>query len=302
MSLDQSGEPRTVAVVGAGTMGAGIAGVFAAHGYSVRVFSRGERTLADARATVEAIAGPDASVVYTCTLAECIEAADLVSENVAEDLELTRRISAEIEGGAAQDALLSTNTSSVPIGLIAAGLRQPDRLVGLHWFNPPAVMPLVEIVRGPQTADDVVARAKALCAALGKDTIEVSQDVPGFVVNRLQYAMLREALHLVEAGVASVADVDRAVETTLAPRWSAAGPLRLMDLAGLDTVEKVSAVLMPALSRDQDVPPLVARLVAEGALGVKAGRGFYDWTAGTAAEVKRDRDAVVTLLGERRKR
>ena len=295
MSMDQK-----VAVVGAGTMGAGIAGVFAAFGCRVALYSRSERTLTEAKATVEAIADDGGNVDYTCSLAHCLDGADFVSENIAEDLELKRRLFAMIEDGATPDALLSTNTSSVPIGLIGADLRQPDRLVGLHWFNPPAVMPLIEIVRGPQTSDRTVARAKSVCAALGKETIEVVQDVPGFVVNRLQYALLREALHLVEVGVASIADVDRAVETTLAPRWAASGPLRLMDLAGLDTVEKVSAVLMPALSRSDGISPLVARLVAEGAFGVKAGRGFYDWTADTAAEAKRVRDATVRLLEERR--
>ncbi len=291
-----------VAVVGAGTMGAGIAGVFAAHGHRVSLYSRGERTLETARAVVEGIAGPGAAVSYTTSLDRCVAGADIVSENVAEELALKQELFAAIERGAAPDALLTTNTSSVPIGAVGARMRHADRLLGLHWFNPPAVMPLVEIVRGPLTSDAAVARARALSAALGKEAIEVALDIPGFVVNRLQYALLREALHLVEEGVASIADVDRAVETTLAPRWSAAGPLRLMDLAGLDTVEKVSAVLMPALSRSGAVPPLVARLAAEGAFGAKSGRGFYDWTAEGVEAAKRERDATVQLLRDRRHR
>ncbi|RWX13841.1 3-hydroxyacyl-CoA dehydrogenase family protein, partial [Rhizobium leguminosarum] len=127
------------------------------------------------------------------------------------------------------------------------------------------------------------------------------RNIAGFVVNRLQYAILREALHLVEVGAASIEDVDRAVETTLAPRWSAAGPLRLMDLAGLDTVEKVSRILMPALDRNEAIPSLVSRLCEEGAFGTKSGRGFYDWTAEEIAAAIARRDDTVRLLTERRK-
>lgn len=291
-----------VAVVGAGTMGAGIAGVFASRGHRVSLYSRSEATLAAARSTIETMTGRDGAVDYTTSLEVCIADADIVSENVAELLELKQSLFDIIERGARPDCLLTTNTSSVPIGAIGARMRDARRLVGLHWFNPPAIMPLVEIVRGPDTSDETLARTRALCTALGKEAIDVAQDIPGFVVNRLQYALLREALHLVELGAASVADVDRAVETTLAPRWSAAGPLRLMDLAGLDTVEKVSAVIMPALSRSETIPPLVARLNAEGALGAKTGRGFYDWTAEEIATARHERDATVQLIAERRKR
>jgi 3-hydroxybutyryl-CoA dehydrogenase len=290
-----------VAVVGAGTMGAGIAGVFAACGYRVAVYSRREGTLAAARNVVEEIAGSHAAVAYSGALNTCLDGADIVSENVAEEPELKRKLFAEIERAVSQDCLLTTNTSSVPIGVIGRDLHYPERLIGIHWFNPAAVMPLVELVRGPLTSDETVARARALCAKVHKETIEVTQDIPGFVVNRLQYALLREALYLVEAGIASIADIDRAVETTLAPRWCSSGPLRLMDLAGLDTVEKVSAVLMPALSRSKAVPPLVRQLVGEGAFGAKSGRGFYDWTSGTITAAKLDRDATVRLSSEKRK-
>jgi 3-hydroxybutyryl-CoA dehydrogenase len=290
-----------VAVVGAGTMGAGIAGAFAACGYRVAVYSRREETLAAARKVVEEIAGPDAAVAYSSALDACLDEADIVSENVAEEPELKRGLFAEMERTVSQDCLLTTNTSSVPIGAIGGDLRYPERLIGIHWFNPPAVMPLVELVRGPLTSDETVARARALCSKIHKETIEVTQDIPGFVVNRLQYALLREALYLVEAGVASITDVDRAVETTLAPRWCSSGPLRLMDLAGLDTVEKVSAVLMPALSRSEAVPALVKQLVAERALGTKSGRGFYDWTSDSIMATKLDRDATVRFFSEKRK-
>lgn len=289
-----------VAILGAGTMGAGIAGVFAAQGYAVAVYSRTEATLSKARDRIAAIAGEEVVVDYTTSLDDCVVGADIVCENLAEDILLKQRVFAEIEVVAPHDCLLTTNTSSVPITQIAAGLRQPERVAGIHWFNPPAVMPLVEIVRGERTSDETVQRARLLCAEIGKEVIEVKTDIAGFVVNRLQYAILREALHLVETGAASIEDVDRAVETTLAPRWSSAGPLRLMDLAGLDTVAKVSSILMPALDRSRDVPSLVRSLCSEGAFGTKSGRGFYQWTDETIAAAIAQRDETVRLLTERR--
>ncbi|WP_375458583.1 3-hydroxyacyl-CoA dehydrogenase family protein [uncultured Enterovirga sp.] len=287
-------------VVGGGIMGAGIAGVLAARGYRVSVYSRTEATLNAARSVVETIAGAVAGVDFSMSVDACVEGADVVSENVAEDLTLKQEIFRTIERVAPSNALLTTNTSSVPIGSIAAALREPGRLVGMHWFNPPALMPLIEIVRGPSTTDEAVARARQLCETIGKEMIEVARDIPGFVVNRLQYAMLREVCHLVESGIVSIADIDRAVETTLAPRWSSSGPLRLMDLGGLDTVEKVSAIIMPALSRSEKVSPLVADRVRAGSLGTKSGRGFYDWTPETIADAKRERDATVQLVNGRR--
>lgn len=292
---------KKVAVVGAGTMGSGIAGVFAAHGYSVSVYSRSEATLDAARDTVTRIAGQTAIVEFTTSMENCVAGADIISENLAEDIALKQSVFRQFEAAAPAHCLLTTNTSSVPITSIAAGLNTPERVIGLHWFNPAAVMPLVEIVRGERTCDEAVDRARALCANVGKEVIEVRTDIPGFVVNRLQYAILREALYLVETGAASIDDVDRAVETTLAPRWSAAGPLRLMDLAGLDVVEKVSRVLMPELDRSEGIPPLVTQLCNAGAFGTKSGRGFYDWTPEKISAAVAHRDATVRLLTERRK-
>lgn len=290
-----------VAVIGAGTMGAGIAGVFAAHGYEVVLFSRSEATLARALRDIRERVGSASQRISTTTvLSDAVKGASLVSENVLEDLALKQSVFAEIEDVVSDECVLTTNTSSVPITAIAEGLRVPGRVVGLHWFNPPAVMPLVELVRGERTTADTANRVKAVCAQIGKDVIEVRLDVPGFVVNRLQYAMLREAIALVEMGVASIEDVDRAVVTTLAPRWSASGPLELMDLAGLDTVEKVSKVLLPELNRDTAVPRLVSDRVAEGALGTKSGAGFYPWTPQRTASAIANRDETVRLLTERR--
>ncbi|MDQ1075232.1 MULTISPECIES: 3-hydroxyacyl-CoA dehydrogenase family protein [Microbacterium] len=289
-----------VAVLGAGTMGAGIAAVLAAHGREVRLYSRTTSTLEAARELIAAHDG-DARVTTTTDLDEAVRGAVLVVESVAEDLALKREIFARIESLVATDAVLTTNTSSVRITEIAEALTDPARLVGLHWFNPPTVMPLIEIVRGERTSDATVQAAQDLCAAIGRESIVVDRDVPGFVVNRLQYALLREAIALVEGGIATVADVDRAVSTTLAPRWSSLGPLGLMDLAGLDVVEKVSGILMSDLDATGTVPRTVAALVAEGHLGAKSGRGFYPWSPADADRARADRDALVRLITEERR-
>ncbi|NTY41594.1 3-hydroxyacyl-CoA dehydrogenase family protein [Burkholderia diffusa] len=293
---------KKVAVVGAGTMGAAIAGVFVKHEYDVAIYSRSDATLEAAKGVVTCIAGPDASVTYTTSLERCVAGAVIVSESVAENAAVKQKLFADIEQWVDADCLLSSNTSSVSITDIARHLARPERVIGLHWFNPPDIMPLIEIISGAATSGDAIQRARDICAELGKEVIEVKQDIAGFVVNRLQYAILREALYLVESGVASIADVDLAVESTLAPRWSAFGPLKLMDLAGLDVVERVSDILMPALSRDTGTSALVRRLCSEQALGIKTERGFYEWTTDSIRSALQRRDETVRMLVEHRAR
>lgn len=291
-----------VAVVGAGTMGAAIAGVFAKHQYDVAIYSRSDSTLSAAKSVIDRITGCDAPVTYTTSLERCVVGTSIISESVSENLVVKKKLFADIEQWVDADCLLTSNTSSVPITDIARNLAYPERVIGMHWFNPPDVMPLVEIVSGMATSSRAVQRTHDICEAIGKKTIDVKHDVAGFVVNRLQYAILREALHLVETGVATISDVDLAVETTLAPRWSAFGPLKLMDLAGLDVVERVSDILMPALSRDAETSTLVRQLCSEQALGIKTGRGFYEWTTDGIRSALRLRDETVRMLVDHRER
>ncbi|MBI6138931.1 3-hydroxyacyl-CoA dehydrogenase family protein [Serratia plymuthica] len=278
-------ELTQVAVIGAGTMGARIAAVFAASGFRVALYSRTENSLDNAAKLIESIgAGLASSVTFTTSLAQCLQDAKIVSENIAEVLALKQQIFQEIEKHVSDECLLTTNTSSVPIGQIAGVLAVPSRFIGLHWFNPADVMPMVEIVCGPQTQESTRQQAAALCLQLGKQSVTIHKEAPGFIVNRLQYAMLREALHLVTAGIASIEDVDFAVQNTLAPRWSAMGPLKLMDFAGLDTVKNVAAILLPDLSSDDVLPPWLLAQIEQGNLGTKTGAGFYPWTAQEIAE------------------
>jgi 3-hydroxybutyryl-CoA dehydrogenase len=286
---------KKVAVVGAGTMGARIAVVMARAGYRVSLWSRSESTLDKARTIVDSLAASE-NVAFTTSLEACLADADLVSENVAEDVALKQRVLNDVEQQVSADCVITTNTSSVSITLLASALSQPQRLIGMHWFNPADTMPMIEIVRGENTADEVCQRVRDICQQLGKETITVNQDIPGFIINRLQYAMLREALYLVDAGIGSVEDVDRAVQRTLAPRWAAMGPMKLMDFAGLDTVEKVAGILLPALDNSSQLPAWLKEKVADKKLGVKSGEGFYAWTAEAASAAMRKRDETVRHL------
>lgn len=293
---------QRVAVIGAGTMGARIAAVFAARGFRVALYSRTERSLQNASTMIESIeAGLASSVRFTTSLTECLQGAKIVSENIAEVLALKQQIFQEIEKHVSDDCLLTTNTSSVPVGQIAGVLAVPSRFIGLHWFNPADVMPMVEIVCGPQTHDATRQQADALCQQLGKQTVTIRKEAPGFIVNRLQYAMLREALHLVSAGIASIEDVDFAVQGTLAPRWSAMGPMKLMDFAGLDTVRDVAAILLPDLSNDDVLPQWLLAQIEQGNLGIKTGTGFYRWTAEDIAEGLVNRNATIRAISEMRR-
>lgn len=293
---------RRVAVLGAGTMGRGIAAVFAHAGCQVVLQARSLDRADEARTWAIAHGGADAgSLSVTDSDEAAVHGACLVCETIVEDLDAKQGLLARIEPLLDGGCLVTTNTSSLPITRLASVLHDPGRLIGMHWFNPATVMPVVELVRGEQTRDDVVAHAQAWCRRAGKETIVVRSDLPGFVVNRLQYAMFREAVHLVKAGIATAADVDRAVATTLAPRWSACGPLELMDLAGLDTVRYVSEILMGDLDASPGVPELVRTACEQGRLGARSGAGFYDWNPERVARAEALRDRMVVETAALRK-
>jgi 3-hydroxybutyryl-CoA dehydrogenase len=234
--------PRDVAVVGAGTMGAGIARIFADAGASVRLMARHEASLDAARERV------GEAVQTTTELDEALAGAGLVVETIVEEAEPKRAVLARAEELAAADAFLTTNTSSLSLAEIGGGLQRPERFAGLHFLNPPELVQVVEVVGAEGTAPDTLTTLKTWMEELGKVPVVVRLDVPGFVVNRLQYALLREAYALVDAGVCTFEDVDRAVTAGLGPRWAAIGPFETMDLAGLDVHAAVAANLWPELA------------------------------------------------------
>ncbi|MFB9234848.1 3-hydroxyacyl-CoA dehydrogenase family protein [Plantactinospora siamensis] len=279
-------------VVGAGTMGLGIAYVAAGAGFTVELVEvdagRAEAGTASLHrlwdsavrrgklSAAEADTGRDRLAVRQ-DLAETAEAPAVTVEAVPERLDLKREVLAAAE--ARGPLLLASNTSSIPIAELATGLRAPDRLLGLHFFNPVWAMPLLEIVVGAATAPDRVRDAVALAGRLGKDPIVV-RDLPGFATSRLGVTLGLEAIRMVADGVASPADIDKAM--VLGYRHPV-GPLELTDLVGLDVRLDIARTLQRAYGDRFAPPPLLAEMVADGRLGKKSGQGFYRWEGGTKA-------------------
>ena len=280
-----------MAVVGAGTMGVGIARVFAEAGASVRLYARRESSLEAAR---ERLGESAARMRLTTSADEALEGAELVVETIVEDPEPKRAILARGEELASSEAILTTNTSSLPLSELAGVLRRPERFAGLHFLNPPELVELVEVVGGERTAPETLETLADWMERLGKSPVVLRRDVPGFVVNRLQYALLREAYALVDAGVCTFADVDRAVTHGLGARWAAIGPFETMDLAGLDVHAAVARNLWPQLSSQSEPSPSIARALEEGALGVTSGRGLRgDYTPADAVTLSERRERVL---------
>jgi 3-hydroxybutyryl-CoA dehydrogenase len=280
---------RRIAVIGAGTMGHGIAYVAAASGFDVRLADADASTLAaGARRIREAFekaiergkTTPEARVAALARLTtagsarDAATGSDLVIEAVPERLELKQTIFRDVEGAVSPNAILASNTSSLSISRIAEGLAHPERVVGLHFFNPVPAMKLLEIVRGERTSEAVIEIARALAASLGKTPIVV-RDTPGFATSRLGVVLGLEAIRMLEQGVASAEDIDRAMELGYNHPM---GPLRLTDVVGLDVRLAIAEHLHATLGDDTYKPPaLLRQLVSEGRLGKKSGRGFHFW-------------------------
>jgi len=274
--------PREVAVVGAGTMGAGIARIFADGGASVRLTARRQESLDAARER----AGE--AVAMTTDLDEALAGAHLVVETIVEEVEPKRGVLARAEELAAPDAILTTNTSSLSVDEVGGELQRPERFAGLHFLNPAELVQVVEVVGGARTARETLETLRGWMEELGKAPVVVRIDVPGFVVNRLQYALLREAYALVDAGVCSFEDVDRAVTAGLGARWAAIGPFQTMDLAGLDVHAAVAENLWPELATTSKPSRSIEAARERGSI-----RADFD-----PEELKARRDRVLRLLRE----
>lgn len=217
-----------------------------------------------------------ARIHATVEMKQAVQNADLIIEAIPEILEIKRDVYDEVEKHAQHDAYIVSNTSSISITALASATKRPERFCGMHFFNPPQLMNLVEIIRGAKTADETVQLVRQVSERMGKQTVVVKKDAPGFIVNRILVPALNEAIGLVHEGVADVEDIDKAV--TLGLNWPM-GPLRLLDYVGLDTTLNISEVLV-AETGDQKYRPslLLRQMVRAGLLGRKTGKGFYDWT------------------------
>ncbi|MBS0539475.1 MAG: 3-hydroxyacyl-CoA dehydrogenase [Proteobacteria bacterium] len=275
---------RHALVIGGGTMGVGIIAMFLGGGWTVDVVSRSASTrdgLAAATAKALAAMGKPTSTAGLKTFATLPEAdwtrIDVAVETVTEDLALKQRLFAEMEKLATPGCALTSNSSSFPISEIAKGLKTQGRMMGLHFFMPAHLIPLVEVVRSVHTDVSQAERVGAIMAALGKRPVQVKKDVIGFLGNRIQGALMREALWLIEEGVASPEDIDATVRLSFGFRYAAAGPIVQKEHSGWDTTCAVAKIIWPDLNNAKGPPPVLQKNVDEGRIGFKTKRGFFEW-------------------------
>lgn len=290
------------AMLGAGVMGRNIARVLASAGTEVVMFSRSAATLRSAEQALGDLGTGSARVEYLGELADAVAGADLVLESVPESLPVKLAVLREVEGAVADDTVIATNTSSLSLDQLAGALRRPARFLGWHWFNPAHLIPLVEVVPSASTHPAVVRWSVATLEAMGKRPLALEAAIDGFLANRLQYAVIREALALVEAGAATPAQIDAVITDCLGPRWAVIGPMRSSDLAGIPTAVSVAGELFPKLSNADTPPAVLTELLDRGRTGAAAGAGFYDYPDGAAVARERDRllEAVLAALAEAR--
>ncbi|CAM4215078.1 putative 3-hydroxybutyryl-CoA dehydrogenase [Mycobacterium basiliense] len=286
------------AIVGAGLMGRRIAGVLASAGLDVVVTDTKTEILAIAAAEAGQVTGAEhGSVSATGDLAAAVRNADLVVEAIIEDLAIKQELFAQL-ADLAPAAVLATNTSVLPIRAVTERVDDGSRAIGTHFWNPPDLIPIVEVIPSARTAPETADRVIALLTEAGKLPVRVERDLPGFIGNRLQHALWREAIALVDEGVCDAETVDLVVRNTIGLRLAALGPLENADYIGLDLTLAIHDAVIPSLNSDPYASPLLRTLVAEGRLGARTGRGFLAWPAGarerTAARLAEHISAQLT--------
>ena len=284
---------RKIVIAGAGTMGYSMADRFASYGFEVVLWNHRQETLDRARELISEESRDKIS--YTADDAAFADF-DVLVENITENLDIKLAFYEKLSELAPADALICTNTSGLSINELATAVSNPQRFLGMHWFNPPTLIPLIEIIRNDATSDEAAQAIYDLALAIGKKPALVQKDVPGFAANRLQLAVMREALALVKDGVVSAQDIDAVMKYGLGFRWAVLGPLETADFGGLDTFEHISSYLMSDLADGHEVPELLEEHYRKGELGVKAGRGFYDYPGDTAKEKTAERDRKLQAI------
>lgn len=298
-------------------MGHGIAEAFALGGYLVRCYDDHpaerenliERVRKNLGTLVDAgMLGPDSvsevlvRLIPCGTEAEAVGPAQFVAEVVAEDLGVKQALFRRLETVVAPDAILASNSSGFAMTAIAERMLHPERAVLCHWFNPPPLIPVVEVAGGKLTSEETIRLSIELLRQIGKTPVRINLEVPGLVVNRVQMALRREIFDLIERGVASAEDIDRAIQGSMGLRLAAMGPFQVLDYAGLEVSCKVYENLAPDLRADSEIPPRIREMLDKGHFGVKTGQGFYSYTPESIQEKQARRDrlflALVKLMAE----
>ena len=300
-----------VAIAGAGTMGYSLAQAFARFGYDVTLYDLFPAALEKAKGlialnqstevdsgklTAEESAALQQRITFTAEINDLKEC-DFLLEAILEKLEVKHNFYRQVCEIMAPDAILCSNTSGFSITAIAEAVTNPERFAGMHWINPPHIIPLVEIIKGEKTADETAEAVRELCLKLKKKPVVV-KDAPSFVLNRIQQAILREALYIVDEGIASPEAVDDVMKYALGFRYAAFGPFETCDLGGLDIHCNISHYTFPDLCDAKAPFGLLKECVDNGKLGVKSGAGFYDYSDGKDEEIIRRRDAMFNKLAK----
>ncbi len=288
-----------VTILGTGTMGPGMGAVLARAGMQVTLYDVDAAALERAKGTAEMASGVldrletptvgGGSLAFEGDLAAALKGADIVVEAIPERLELKQQVLAEVEGLVDDDTVIASNTSGIPITKMAAELANPERVVGWHWSNPPQLIPMNEIIPGERTAPEVTRAVEDLTRRIGYEPVTLRKEVPGFVENRVLYAIMRECLALVDEGVIDAEGLDLCVKWGIGYKLAVVPPISLLDMAGLDIYTSVASYLNADLSNEAGVSETAVRLKEAGKLGIKAGSGFFDYTPESAQQLQQQR-------------
>jgi 3-hydroxybutyryl-CoA dehydrogenase len=302
---------RNITVLGLGAMGHGIVQSFAAAGFRVTGFDEQKaardgllklikRNLKDfvaAGLIRQSAVAPLLGRIEVCdSEAEAVRGAQFVTEAVREDLAVKQDLFARLEGLVPADTILASNSSTFTISQSAKKMRRPQRAIVTHWFNPPHIVPVVEVVPGPRTSKPVIDATLALLKKAGKEAVRIDKEIPGFIVNRVQVAVMREVWDLLDKGIASAETIDAAIRGSMGFRLAAIGPLEVYDFGGLDLQLRVFQNLVPEISSSLRAPGKIRRLVDAGHFGAKTGKGIYDYTPASLAARRSRRDQRILAL------
>ncbi len=302
---------QNMTVLGAGIMGHGAAQLFAQAGYNVRIQARRETSLETARElitnslkimvekemlTQEKMDETLANIKYTTDLREAIDNTDFILESIPEKLELKLDTYEIIESVVSEKTIIASNTSTFPLKELTQRAKHPERFVITHFFNPPQLVPIVEIAKFEKTDENIVQKTYDLMKEIGKSPVVLKKEITGFIVNRVQVAFLRECFNLIEQGVCTAEDIDIAVRGSMGFKWAFCGPLESQDLAGLQTTAAMVYNIEQDLSNTRELPQFLTDMVEKEELGIRSNKGFYDYNDNGAAAIHKRDDNFLDLL------